>query len=157
MNSIAIRYTLLIVLAIIFQFTLVQFLEILHWRPDLLLIVLVIFSLRKGPNWGMSLGFFLGLLQDLLSSHLLGLLALSKTVTGFLAGSLRGKFAEKTEFFLTLLIVGLFHDLFYFFISTLGENFSLQSLFILYTLPNLMYTIIIGGILYYFIDPVLED
>ena len=64
---------------------------------------------------------------------------------------------KKTEFFLTLLIAGLFHDLFYFFITTLGENFSLQSLLILYTLPNLMYTIIIGGILYYFIDPVLED
>ena len=123
----------------------------------MLLIVLVIFALKKGPNWGMSMGFFLGLFQDLLSSHLIGLLALSKTISGFLAGNLRGKFAEKTEFFLTLLIVGLFHDLLYFFIKTLGENFSLQSLFILYTLPNLMYTIIIGGILYYFIEPLLED
>jgi rod shape-determining protein MreD len=131
--------------------------EILHWRPDLLLVVLVIFALKKGPNWGMTLGFILGLLQDILSTHLIGLLAFSKTIAGFLAGNLRGKFAERTEFFLTLLIAGLFHDLIYFFVNTLGENFSLQSLFILYTLPNLMYTIIIGGILYYFIEPLLEE
>jgi rod shape-determining protein MreD len=157
MNSLHVRYTILFVLAFILQFTVVQFMEILHWRPDLLLIVVVIFALRKGPNWGMTLGFITGFLQDLLSTHLIGLLALSKTLAGFIAGMLRGKFAEKTEFFLTLLIAGLFHDSIYFFIQTIGEDFSLRSLIILYTLPNLMYTIIIGGILYYFIEPLLSE
>ena len=157
LSSTEIRYSFVFLFAIILQFTLVHFIEILHWRPDLLLIVLVSFSLRKGPNWGMTIGFAVGLVQDLLSAHLIGLTALSKTDAGFVAGSLRGKFAERTEFFLTLFICGLLHDLIYFFIYILGENFSFQSLIILYTIPNLMYTILIGGFLYYFVEPLLQE
>ena len=157
MSSAEIRYGIAFLFAIILQFTLVNYIEILHWRPDLLLIVLVSFSLRKGPNWGMSIGFAVGLIQDFLSAHVVGLAALSKTVAGFVAGSLRGKFAERTEFFLTLFICGLLHDLLYFFIYILGENFSIQSLVILYTIPNLMYTILIGGFLYYFVEPLLQE
>jgi rod shape-determining protein MreD len=105
----------------------------------------------------MIIGFAVGLIQDLLSAHIIGLAALSKTVAGFVAGSLRGKFAERTEFFLTLFICGLLHDLIYFFIYILGEDFSFQSLIILYTIPNLMYTILIGGFLYYFVEPLLQE
>ncbi len=157
MSSVDIRYAIIFFFAIILQFTLIRFMEILHWRPDLLLIVLVSFSLRRGPNWGMTIGFAVGLIQDLLSAQLIGLAALSKTIAGFIAGILRGKFAERTEFFITLFICGLFHDIIYFFIYVLGENFSFQSLIILYTIPNLMYTLIIGGFLYYFIEPMLQE
>ncbi len=152
-----IRYILLFIFAFILQVTLVDFIEILQWRPDLILIVLVAFSLRKGPNWGMTVGFAIGLLQDMAGAELIGLFALSKTVAGFIAGFLAGKFAERTQFLLTLLISGLAHDFIYFFIYTLGENFSLQSLIIFYTIPNLMYTIIIGGLLYYFMEPLLAE
>jgi rod shape-determining protein MreD len=157
LSSLDIRYSVVFLFAFVLQFTLVHFIEILHWRPDLLLIVLVSFSLRKGPNWGMTVGFVTGFIQDLLSAHIIGLAALSKTVAGFIAGSLRGKFAERTEFFLTLFICGLLHDFIYFFIYILGENFSFQSLIILYTIPNLMYTVIIGGLLYYFVEPLLQE
>jgi len=105
----------------------------------------------------MTIGFAVGLIQDLLSAQLIGLAALSKTIAGFIAGILKGKFAERTEFFLTLFICGLLHDIIYFFIYILGENFSFQSLIILYTIPNLMYTLLIGGFLYYFIEPLLQE
>jgi rod shape-determining protein MreD len=143
--------------SLLLQFTVAQYIEILYWKPDLILIVLVFFSLRYGPNWGMSIGFFVGLFQDIISTHFLGLLALSKTISGFIAGSLAGRFAVRAEFFLTLLISGFIHDLIYFFIYTIGENFSLQSLLILYTIPNLMYTILIAGFLFYFIEPYLSE
>jgi rod shape-determining protein MreD len=151
------RYVLLFVMAFILQVTIISYIEILYWRPDVVLIILIFFSLRFGPNWGMTVGFFLGLLQDLVSAHLLGLLALSKTVAGFIAGSLSGKFAARAEFFLTLLIAGLAHDFIYFFIYTLGEEFSVQSLIVLYTVPNLMYTILVGAFLYYFIEPYVTE
>lgn len=150
-------YVIMFCLAVMLQLTIVRYIEILYWRPDLILIILVLFSLRLGPNWGMSVGFFLGLMQDLTSTHFIGLAALSKTVAGFISGSLAGKFAARTEYLLTLLISGLIHDFVYFFIYTLGENFSIQSLLILYTFPNLMYTIILGAFLNYFLEPYLKE
>jgi len=151
------RYFTFFVVAFILQFTVIRFIEIVHWRPDLILIVLVFFSLKKGPNWGMTAGFVSGLLQDLISVEMLGLTALTKTLAGFLAGVLSGKLTTRAEFFLVLLISGFVHDLVYFFISTLGENFSLHSLLIFYTIPNLLYTVIIGAIMYYFFEPILAE
>lgn len=157
MNKTDVKYLLLFVLALVLQLTLVKYIQIFNWRPDLLLILLVAFSLRKGPNIGMTAGFIIGLIQDIISTHFFGLLAFSKMVAGFLAGSLKGKFAVRTEFLLTLLISGLAHDFIYFFINTLGENFSFQSLFVLYTFPNLMYTIIIGGFFNYFFESWINE
>jgi len=156
-SNLNVRYGLLFFAAIVFQLTLVKYIQVYNWRPDLILIVLVSFSLRKGPNAGMTAGFVTGLLQDLLSTHFLGLTALSKTIAGFLAGSLAGKFSRKTEFFLTLIIAGLVHDFCYFLIYTVGENFSLQSLFILYTIPNVLYTVLLGGFLHYLTAAWVEE
>jgi rod shape-determining protein MreD len=151
-NKIDLRFLIYFIVALLLQLTLVKYIQIYNWRPDLLLIVLVAFALQKGPNLGMTAGFVVGLVQDILSTQYLGLTALSKTISGFLAGILRGKFAARTEFLLILFICGLAHDFIYFFISTLGENFSFQSLFVLYTIPNLTYTIIIGVVFSYFFD-----
>ncbi len=151
------RYLTFFVVAFILQITVIRFIEILHWRPDLLLIVLVFFSLRKGPNWGMTAGFLCGLLQDLISVEMLGLTALAKTLAGFVAGVLSGKLSSRAEFFLVLLISGFIHDLVYFFVSTLGENFSVYALLLFYTIPNLVYTVVMGAILYYFFEPILAE
>lgn len=157
MSNLNIRYGVLFLAAIVFQLTLVKYIQVFNWSPDLILIVLVSYSLRKGPNLGMTAGFLTGLLQDLLSTQFLGLIALSKTIAGFIAGSLAGKFSQKTEFFLTLVIASLAHDFCYFLIYTFGENFSFQSLFILYTIPNVLYTILIGGFLHYLTAAWVEE
>ena len=157
MNNLQTRYIFILFLALILQLTIVKYIQIFNWRPDLLLIVIVSYSLKKGPNVGMTAGFFTGLIQDLLSTHFLGLAALSKTVAGFVAGSLAGKFAARTEFYLTLLISGLIHDFCYFLIYTLGEEFSFQSLFFLYTIPNVMYTVLLGGFFYYLIESWINE
>ena len=157
MSKIDIRHLSLFGVAMILQFTVIRFIEIIHWRPDLILIVLVSFSLWRGPNWGMTAGFGIGLLQDLLGGQILGLTALAKTLAGFIAGILAGKLAARTEYFLVLLISGFFHDLIYFFFYTIGEDFSLRSLIIFYTIPNLLYTVIIGGVLFYFFEPILKE
>jgi rod shape-determining protein MreD len=157
LNNIHVRYFLLFAVALVFQVTLVKYIEIFYWRPDLLLIVLVSYSLRVGPNYGMTAGFLVGLVQDALSTHFLGLAALSKTLAGFIAGSLTGKFARRTEFLLVLLICGLLHDFVYFLIYTLGESFSFQNLFFLYTIPNVAYTLLVGGILHFLIETWIKE
>jgi rod shape-determining protein MreD len=157
LNKIHIKYLLVFILALSLQLTIIKYLYIFNWRPDLILIVLVSFSIRFGPNWGMTAGFFLGIIQDLLSTHFLGLAALSKTIAGFISGILVSRISQRVVFFLTLLIASLFHDLCYFFFYALGEDLTLQSLLFLFTIPNTLYTVLFGALFHYAIEPWLNE
>src|SRR5919109_2311815 len=57
-------------------------------RVDLLLVVVVYFSLFWGGERALMLGFLAGLCQDALSSEVLGLSALSKSLTAFVVHTL---------------------------------------------------------------------
>lgn len=62
----------------------------LEWRGaptvDLVLVVVVYVALSRGPVAGLVAGTVGGLVQDALSSGILGMGGLAKTVVGFLAG-----------------------------------------------------------------------
>ena len=59
---------------------------------DLVLIVVVYLALISGPVAGLLLGSAAGLIQDSLSSGIIGIGGLSKTVVGFVAGFLGTQF-----------------------------------------------------------------
>lgn len=59
---------------------------------DLVLIVVVHLGLVSGPVTGLLLGMTAGLIQDALSSGLIGVGGLAKTVVGFVAGLLGTQF-----------------------------------------------------------------
>ncbi len=149
MNNLLFRYGIFFLLAIILQATLIPYFTILQWKPDLVLIVLTAFAFRMGYNWGTTAGFFSGLITDLLSGHLLGLNALSKTIAGYTAAHLGRVFQEQGRFVITLLITSFVHDLIYFFFITLGEQFSLKLLLFRLTIPNTFYTVLLGAFVYY--------
>ena len=79
----------IIVVALIIQLTLINLVTILGVKPDLIMVVVVVFSLRKGEKEGAISGFASGLLQDIFSASLLGINALAKTVIGFTCGILK--------------------------------------------------------------------
>ena len=81
----------IIVVALVIQLTLINSVTILGIKPDLILIVVVVFSLLKGAKEGTISGFVSGLLQDIFSTGLLGINALAKTVIGFTCGILKEK------------------------------------------------------------------
>ena len=59
---------------------------------DLVLVAVVYVALTSGPVTGMLSGTFAGLLQDALSSGVIGIGGLAKTVVGFLAGIIGTQF-----------------------------------------------------------------
>lgn len=59
---------------------------------DLVLVVVVYASLVSGPVTGLLTGTFAGLMQDALSSGVVGIGGLSKTVVGFLTGIIGTQF-----------------------------------------------------------------
>lgn len=87
----------LILVAIILQTTLAEFVsDLMGAKPDLVLILVVSFGLLRGKRAGTGYGWLLGLFQDGLSGSLLGQNALSKGLIGFLAGHLRRSLGDFT-------------------------------------------------------------
>jgi rod shape-determining protein MreD len=77
---------------------------------DLVLIVVVYLALITGPVAGLLLGSAAGLVQDSLSSGIIGIGGLSKTVVGFVAGFLGTQFivtAPLSRFLVFVLSTGL--------------------------------------------------
>lgn len=81
----------ILVVALLIQLTLINSIAILGLKPDLIMVVVVVFSLLKGEKEGSISGFAFGLLQDIFSTGLLGINALAKTVIGFTCGILKEK------------------------------------------------------------------
>jgi len=67
----------IIVVALLIQLTLINSVTILGIKPDLIMVVVVVFSLLKGEKEGTISGFASGLLQDIFSIGLLGINALA--------------------------------------------------------------------------------
>lgn len=76
--------------ALLLQSTLLERVAIKGVKPDLVMIILVFVSLRKGSMAGQLSGFISGIFEDLLSLAPLGFNAFSRTLIGFLYGLFEG-------------------------------------------------------------------
>ena len=81
-------YVMAVLLALLVQTSPLLFTVGPGLRVDLALMVVVYFSLFWGGERALVLGFLTGLCQDALSSEVLGLSALSKTLTAFVVHTL---------------------------------------------------------------------
>ncbi len=68
------------------QSVIIPFVSIFGIVPDLVLILLVYFTLRMGQMHGTILGFVYGFLLDLITGNIFGSAMISKTLSGFVAG-----------------------------------------------------------------------
>ena len=84
-------FGVLFVSSIILQSTLFHYLKIAGVKPDLLLVIVILYSILKGEKHGARLGFVFGLLEDLLVGRYIGLQALTKMTVGYTIGLLERK------------------------------------------------------------------
>lgn len=87
------RYLVLLVLAcfgLVFQSTTFTHLTFFGVKPDLLLIIVLFYSIFHGSIQGGIVGFCLGLLEDLYLGRFIGMNALSKGLTSYLIGLIAG-------------------------------------------------------------------
>ena len=122
-------------------------------RPDLLIIILVFYGLKFGQIYSTIIGFFIGLIQDILSGGFLGLSSFTKSIAGFIIG-ISGKNESRNSpktYFLTLGVTCIIHDLLFYYIYTFGENIDGWQLLFSYVLPASGYTFVLGVLLYYLI------
>jgi rod shape-determining protein MreD len=81
-----------IALALALQTTLARFVVGGTAALDLVLVVVVYVALTTGPGTGMLAGSVAGLIQDALSSGVIGIGGLAKSIVGFLAGVIGQQF-----------------------------------------------------------------
>ncbi len=76
---------------------------------DLPLLVTIYFALiRRSPVGGMMTGCILGLIQDAMSGHFIGVYGISKTVVGYLASSLGARIDLENPLARFLLTIGFY-------------------------------------------------
>jgi rod shape-determining protein MreD len=83
---------LAVVAALAVQTTLARFIFRGAIAVDLVMVAVVYVALTSGPGTGLLAGTFAGLVQDALSSRLIGIGGLAKTIVGFLAGVIGTQF-----------------------------------------------------------------
>jgi rod shape-determining protein MreD len=83
---------LVVVVTVALQTTLNRFLVRETFAVDLVMVAVVYVALTAGPVAGMMAGTVGGLIQDALSSGIIGIGGLAKTIVGFLAGVLGTQF-----------------------------------------------------------------
>ena len=83
----ALRMLGLVAAALVLQTTLARFLVRGSIGVDLVLVAVVFLSLRAGPTAGIVSGTVAGLAQDALTTGIVGLGGLGKSVVGYLAGT----------------------------------------------------------------------
>ena len=142
---------LLFLLCFAMQTTVAQWLSIFGAGPDFVVIMIVSIAITYGPAAGVLWGFLAGFTQDIYAPvEWLGANAIAMTIVGFAVGQLE-------EHFLTLNlppkigVLGLafyVNDMFYFLITGLEKD-VVTTLFLTKTIPESIYTVVIGGILFY--------
>lgn len=118
-----IRGIAIFAVVILAQVFLAEYLVVGVIRPDILLVLLIYYSARKGRISGILMGFVVGIGQDLTSSlTVLGANALSKSIVGFTTGTLNGTETVWTPRVINIYVYGsiIAHTLIYQFIMSLG-------------------------------------
>jgi rod shape-determining protein MreD len=133
----------------IVQLTLVPLVSIKSIAPDLIIILLVYFTLRKGQLYGTILGFVFGLFFDLMSGGLLGSAMFSKTLAGFITGYFynESKILENTntiKIVFIVLLASLIDSSFYSLLALPEVRISISSVILEQGLLPALYTSILS-------------
>lgn len=150
----------IIVVALLIQLTLINSITILGLKPDLIMVVVVVFSLLKGEKEGTISGFASGLLQDIFSTGLLGINALVKTVIGFTCGILKEKiFYEHILFLIPVItfIASLVQSILIFLLlRAFGIEYGLVWSIKQVALPEALYSSLLSPFIFLLLNKIFQ-
>lgn len=150
----------IIVVALVIQLTLINSVTILGLKPDLIMVVVVVFSLRKGEKEGTISGFASGLLQDIFSTGLLGINALAKTVIGFTCGILKEKIFHEHILFIipviTFIASFMQSILIFLLLRAFGIEYNLAWSLKKIALPEALYSSLLSPLIFLAINKLFQ-
>ncbi len=137
---------------LLFQITVIPLISINGIIPDLILVLLVYYSISYGQIYGTVLGALYGFLFDMITGSLLGSMMLSKTIAGFIAGyysaeTRREKFLNTYAFTFIVLLCGVLDSVIVSFFSAVDFNTNIFKLFFDQALLPALYTTVVSAII----------
>lgn len=109
----------------VLQLTVVPLISLDSIQPDLLIIVIVIFTLRYGQLFGTIFGGIAGLFFDLISGGVIGAAMFSKTISSFIAGYFfnenKIQYNLSTLYFLVIVFITSSINSFFYLLITSSE------------------------------------
>jgi len=143
---------LIITASVVLQSTVVSLLQVGNARPDLLLLVTVSAGLLSGRTSGGSVGFFGGLLWDLLTAQFFGMYTLAKLLTGYTVGSFEKKVFKDNPLLplVAIFLATVFHEIvLYICAYTLGIEAPFFLLIGKNVVPSAIYNCLLMPFVYF--------
>lgn len=123
--------------------------------PDLLLFLLIWICLSEGQFYGLFSGFLVGIFFDIVSMNLIGLNALSKTISAYIIGFFYKEnqimsILRSKKIFLIVFLSSLANNLIYYLllVDLSQDNFFLN--YLKYSFGTTLYTMLISLIFFFF-------
>lgn len=140
-----IRSTLVALGLLLLQTTFLPFLSVGGFLPDIFLIWIVYIAISRGQLEATITGFIAGLMQDAVTIQFFGLMALTKTIAGFIAGYFyNDNITEQTlgsyRFVLIVLLASFVHNIFFYGIFLQGIQDSVLLTMIEFSIASSLYT-----------------
>ncbi|MGD9898200.1 MAG: rod shape-determining protein MreD [Calditrichaceae bacterium] len=126
--------------SVVLQSVFVPFIELNVWRPDLVLVVVLLTGKRFGSVGGSTSGFLLGILQDALTSMPIGISALPKAVAGYASGKIKAVRLEGAVYYLMYVVLIFLHEVIYYLFIQFKIDISFTELIYSRVFPNTIYT-----------------
>lgn len=138
--------------SVIIQSLLVPYITIHIWRPDFVLIIVLLMAKRFGSLNGSTIGFVLGILQDSLTSMPIGISALPKALAGYAAGKARLLMLGDAMNMVLFMLLIFVHELIIYAFIQFKTDVSYPLLIFSRVFPNTIYGIVMMLIVHYFLD-----
>ena len=142
---------LLVVIAITIQTTILRLSPLRMLCVDVGLIVVIWAGLARGPRFGMTVGFSMGLLEDSLSGCALGTNALVKTLVGVFCGLLGRSILPNSPIahIITLVLASLFNYVLLYLLQLLTAPSSLDpARFAMLMMAGVLSTSVVGMLVF---------
>ena len=141
-----------IIACFLLQCTVFKSLSIAAVSPNLLIVVAASFGFMRGKKEGLFVGFFCGILMDIMFGSVLGFYALVYMYVGYVNGFFkRIFFPDEVKLPIALIAVSDFfcNLIIYFVLFWFRGRFSFGYYLLHTILPELVYTMIVAIILYF--------
>lgn len=152
--------SLIIILNLILQSTVFQWFEIYGVVPNTALILVISFSIYLGKNKGATLGFFVGLLQDIILGRIIGLNAFMFMIIGYVVGLMDQKIFKENlliPFILTAVGTLFYETINLLLIFLLGYKIELFDIIKKMLFIEVLYNSILSPFIYFYVSKLLKS
>lgn len=147
--------SILVLLNVILEATLFQFLRIADVKPDFIIIMIIAYAILEGGAYSAVIGLASGLLIDILFGRVLGVNAFSYMITGYIFGQAHDNVFKDSivppalfNFAAVLIYQHLYFFLMYMTGNLLHDGFSYTKVLLGMIMPQSLYNAILGAIIY---------